>query len=304
MFEKIIDKGFSNRPQNTLFHYTNYAGLIGIAKSQSLWLSDIHHLNDALEIEEFKRHILMQIEARSSAKKCIEATILGKTQESRDWSNLAAFRGWLIMRFGHSPFALFVGSLSEKGNLLSQWRGYSQFGKGISIGFNPSSIWKCSEQSSFLLGRCVYSAEDKSALANNVIDEVIGYCRDKKDGNILDYGDFGPTTYFDELEPNLLTLSSLIKNDAFNEEHEWRIIVPAASSIETNKINYREGKHSLVPYVEFNLPKSKSGKLSMDNLYLGPTLDEELAYRALNGFAQKNLECEKITHTRSPYRER
>lgn len=305
MLSSIVTDIFSETPESVLFHYTSYSGLFGIADSKTLRLSEIRHLNDVQEIDDLKRWLHEEINER--VRKYVDN--MGKADELSfdksidiDFLNLRTFEGWMHMRLGSKALALFVGSFTEKGNLLSQWRGYCQFGKGVSVGFEPTKLLKCAKRSSVLLGRCIYDANTKKDLARKILDEVIDFCRRK--GPIPIYEDpFSEPHFFSELEPYLLTIASLVKHKDFQEEAEWRIVLPTLKIDEAPISGYREGNSAFVPYVEFNLPVSDDGKLLLDQIFLGPTSDEDLAHRSLKLFARDKTACRNVYRTRSPYRE-
>jgi hypothetical protein len=52
---------------------------------------------------------------------------------------------------------IFVCSLTEVADLLSQWRGYCSVGTGYSIGFDSEKLLERARKQNFLLGACEYS---------------------------------------------------------------------------------------------------------------------------------------------------
>jgi hypothetical protein len=107
-----------------LYHYTSQAGLLGILKSRGVWATDTRFLNDATEIV----HTLSV--ARGMANKMF-----------MDDEYRAAF-GSLLGKalYEIENRAVFVTSLSEKPDLLSQWRGYCPGGAGVCVGFDKDGI--------------------------------------------------------------------------------------------------------------------------------------------------------------------
>ena len=105
----------------TLYHYTSLEALVSIVQSRRLWASNIRFLNDRTESLHLIENVLDVLRKLvSPAHKAIVRTV----QE----------------RLGSTPKqAHFVASLSEKDDLLSQWRAYCPPGAGVSIGF-PSTV--------------------------------------------------------------------------------------------------------------------------------------------------------------------
>ena len=47
MIKNITEKLYSDTPTETIYHYTNFPGLIGIVEKRVLWASDILYMNDS-----------------------------------------------------------------------------------------------------------------------------------------------------------------------------------------------------------------------------------------------------------------
>jgi hypothetical protein len=107
----------------TLYHYTSLEALVSIVQSKRLRASAIQFLNDTSEAVRLKEDVVSILRKRTSSSK--DQEIL-KT---------------LIDALDPGPKqSLFVASLSEKSDLLSQWRAYCPSGRGVSIGFSSDSL--------------------------------------------------------------------------------------------------------------------------------------------------------------------
>ncbi len=120
MINSITRSLFTTAPRETLYHYTSLSGLLGIIGSRELRASDIRYMNDSAEL----RHTLDLLNRQVTRR------ILSGVDHPEV---LNAFLDWLSRRIVSGPM-LFGGSFRANGNLLSQWRGYSVHGKGVSIG--------------------------------------------------------------------------------------------------------------------------------------------------------------------------
>ena len=105
------------------------------------------------------------------------------------------------------------------------------------------------------------------------------------------------------MEPALLTLASLIKHKDFKEEKEWRVVLPAQELSKNFKLEIWGRKKLLVPFIELALPIWDDGRLIVDQITLGPTADEDVAFRALRSFMARKTKCGGVYRTRSPYRQ-
>ncbi len=76
---------------------------------------------------------------------------------------LVEFRDWLNQLIG-LPHYMFVFSLTEKGNILSQWRAYTPSGEaGVSIGFSKEGLEKIAAKKGFELIKCLYDRKEQLA---------------------------------------------------------------------------------------------------------------------------------------------
>lgn len=107
-----------------LYHYTSADGLYGIVTQKEIWATFLHYLNDSAEFQyglSLTRQLIFE-QAKESEKPLNE--ILAQVRDS-------------LARLGRINIAVF--SLTEKGDLLSQWRGYCPNG-GYSLGFAIASL--------------------------------------------------------------------------------------------------------------------------------------------------------------------
>ncbi len=105
------------------YHYTDGAGLMGIAQSGRFWASHWQFLNDPTEA----RHGL-----------AIAQRELSKIESETHLGELAAKTS--VKLDGERRSDLYTVSFCRGGDLLSQWRGYGAFGTGYSLGFDIEKL--------------------------------------------------------------------------------------------------------------------------------------------------------------------
>jgi len=290
--ERLTGALYADIPQGVLYHYTTFTGLLGIVQGRVLWASDIRYMNDSAEL----RHTadLIQTEVR-------ERIDGGHPNPHL----LTQFVDWVSHRITNGHL-LFGASFRSQGNLLSQWRGYSVPGKGVSLGFSPDAILRCAEKQQFRVGRCIYEPARQRLLIRQVVDAV-----ETLAGRLA----MGETTAgersgryrlaFAEIETDLLRIAAILKHPSFREEKEWRIVSPVIANDAEAPILFREGHAMLVPYIEFDL--SQGGQpLALDHLYLGPTANINISMNSLKMFLEQNGICPKrgIDYCQIPFRQR
>lgn len=108
-----------------LYHYCNRDVLWSIIEKGAFWLSDIYTLNDRKELEWGREKFVRIVQQNSGLfdrdfEEITTNLVLGTDQYVRP----------------------FVGSFSANGDMLSQWRAYSEDGTGFSLGLRASCICK------------------------------------------------------------------------------------------------------------------------------------------------------------------
>ncbi len=162
---QLTDKLFGDTPQGLLYHYTTLTGLLGIITSNALWASDIRYMNDSAELRHSADLIRDEVQSRIS-------------QEPHKADLLGQFVDWVTHRIT-SGHMLFGASFRSHGNLLSQWRGYSTHGKGVSLGFSADYVVACAQKQHFKIGKCIYDPQRQRLLIGQVVDAVEAHVKEQ-----------------------------------------------------------------------------------------------------------------------------
>lgn len=290
--EALTRELYADIPLGTLYHYTTFSGLLGIVKSRALWASDIRYMNDSAELRHTADLITAEVRERIDS---------GHANSSL----LSQFVDWVAHRITNGHM-LFGASFRSHGNLLSQWRGYSSPGKGVSLGFCPDSILRCAERQHFMIGKCIYEPTRQRMLIRQVVDAVeklatglTGGERTAAERSVL-YREA-----FAAMETDLLRIAAILKHPSFREEKEWRIVSPVIANTAEAPVLFREGHAMLVPYTEFAIGLDDK-PLAMDHLYLGPTANINISMHSLKMFLEQNGIVPKrgIDYCQIPFRQR
>lgn len=290
MIDDILRRLYATLPSDTLYHYTSLSGVLGIVESGHLRASDIRYMNDSTEL----RHTLELM------REHITRRVIAGTDRP---SLLNQLLDWLSHRIVGGPM-LFGASFRANGNLLSQWRGYSVHGKGVSLGFDPWHILTCARRQHFQVGRCVYDPARQKALIEEVVDAVERYADEAEHAGRDEAANQG---IFEMIEGRLLRLAAILKHPAFEEEQEWRIVSPVINDPADLSVHFREGVSMLVPWYAFDLRESEDrASMGLDHVYLGPTGNIDLSMNSLALFlAQRGAGPRRgITYCQIPYRQR
>ncbi|MCP5165168.1 MAG: DUF2971 domain-containing protein [Pseudomonadales bacterium] len=292
MIEDITDRLFSAAPQTTLYHYSTLAGVLGIVSGGELRASDIRYMNDSAEL----RHTLDVLRSYITRRVLAGSDNPGLLNELLEWLSHRIVSGPMV----------FGASFRANGNLLSQWRGYSVHGKGVSLGFNPQQIHACARRQQFQIGKCVYDPVEQTALMEQLVDVLEKRAAGLEPAVGAQANPGRWHRLFEQVEGDLLRVAAILKHPSFEEEQEWRIVSPVLSGGQDNRIHFREGTSMLVPYYAFDLGADDGSGLALDHVYLGPTSNIELSLKSLELFLAKHrvLPGRGITYCDIPYRQR
>ena len=138
----------------TLYHYTDSAGLLGIlgnpvefdgaprhARYGTLWATDARYLNETKELRFGTKLLASELEeqARNTAR---TPAVADRLLELARTVRAGTFEmTWHKDAHPATPFVTCFSSAS-KGDLLSQWRGYGDGGGGFALGFTRSTLTK------------------------------------------------------------------------------------------------------------------------------------------------------------------
>lgn len=263
-----INASLAAVPPKVLWHYCPLSSMEGIVRSGKFFMSSLMTMNDYKEGRWLRERISERVKTNS-----------------RQFLNLLDATK---IKFKLDPFIL---SLSERDDLLSQWRAYASGGKGVALGLESSRLqvpmFKAErEQMSgqTVLANVIYDEEVQNSVIDRIVSIIDSLVREL-DG--LDCEDnshpFVPLSAYMNLY--LHYIEPIFKNPAFVEESEWRIIFFPASNVlntwnnqiskielsdnnESSSIRFRFRDDDIVPH--FLFPTKFSLYDMISHVMLGP----------------------------------
>ena len=290
------------KPPERLYHYTSINGVRGILDARSLWASQIHFLNDTQEFK-YSLGILKKVisEFLDGLPKRVAPAGGIPTPPSKPEEWLSLFYHLIeeiyfdFKVFSKTPVCVF--SFSERGDLLSQWRGYCPPGGGYSIGFRSELLVPWLEAKKLFLEPCICDEREQE---NIIRDEIT-----KKGENLikrLTDEPKDPQKIMQELSVDFFMefsrIASKLKHPAFHEECEWRII---SEPIDNQQMSFRLRKSIFLPYLAIDFTDIES--FPIDEIIIGPAPEQYLArFSLLQFLLRKGLKI-SIKESSTPYRE-
>lgn len=286
--ENILEELYGTSPTGTLYHYTALEAMQGILAERGLWATDIHYFNDFAELRQTATLMSAELHARTHSSSASSEIL---TQVDRWVSDLVA----------EGP-TVFVASLTPNGNLLSQWRGYGPYGRGVSLGFPASHIMACAAEQSYAVGRCIYDVDRQRHVIRELVDILYAEaCAATGDGESQATECRGGT--FVHLQDAILRIAALFKHPSFREEDEWRAVSAVLDSDSAEAVRYRVGQFTLIPYRFFSLARQENTPVELSRVYVGPSPHTRLSIRSLQQLLAQNGLTPPITSSEVPYRE-
>ncbi|QNF35258.1 DUF2971 domain-containing protein [Adhaeribacter swui] len=289
-----------------LYHYTSQIGILGLINNKKLWFTNIYYMNDSTEY--------------SYSLKVIKETLHRLYGIGKDLSM------FFPNRYAIEP--IFSFSLSEKGDSLSQWRGYCPNG-GYSISFfdfdNQDQVNLMMKTHNMYIGKCVYNPGIIDEFVKEVIVELSPENFVIEREAALRQGSLGKWLgqCYTKILSNTMKYAPLIKHPSFEEEQEWRmvanyyvnsLIIPTRANISENytfkpyhihipaedlDLKFRPGKNFLIPYLEFQISNDET-PIFISEMIVGPTPNSALAVLACKALIKDKKE--RVLSSSIPYR--
>lgn len=279
-----------------LYHYTSQKGLLGILNDGGIWATHIAYLNDSTEynyaVDLLRKEIVDRLKSLPARFITPPFAVNGKLSKDEIIQDFLQIFFNFIEYSDNLNISVFVCSFSEEGNLLSQWRAYCPNANGFSIGFKKSNLIQIAKKNNFELARCEYNENKQKVMIKELINKFIGKLDiDMEKADIL--------LIISSLLEEFALLAARLKDKAFKEEKEWRLISNYSLGLMGS---IREGKSMLIPYSHVNFVE-KEGYIQIEEIFIGPTPHKELAYKSIATLLHsKGNIFAKIYDSKIPYR--
>jgi hypothetical protein len=266
-----------------VYHYTTLSSFLAMSGGgpygypwSTVWASSMAYLNDKQEF--LHGHTLMQAawsealtqEGDKLVRGILEAGSCAMSDEDLHWHALDVY----------------VASLSKHGDQLSQWRGYADFGRGVSIGLNLERLRKTIQSDCFWV---IYEEDLQKLVAQAIMSNiqtglqtiVTNANQDKVREEVIKW-----------IPRFMSTVYARLKHPAFQEESEFRLCYVAGLQPIFKDRKFRARGASLVPYLEltFSNPGSLSisGRVPIEEVILGPAASWKANEASLRMFLDIN----------------
>lgn len=261
------------------WHYTDHTGGHGIISSQALRASSTLFLNDAQELRQGHRLLILawqqvQQEMAEPAKR------FRLPPPPVDGRKVAYLQELIPASVPNDPeddtlliaasYSVFICSASMVEDDLSQWRSYTGATGGLSLGIDAQAplvvrgarATQCLGWHSVLYYNPFFDSWDDQRSRSEAAQAITFALR-----RLLHEVPFD-SNWANLARATLAVVIALVKDIGFSSEHERRAIVllPAGSS----GVRFRPGAHGIIPYVEL---EAETGLLPITGVRCGPSAE-------------------------------
>ena len=259
---------------DVLYHYTTLGGFLGIMKTGKLWASDLRFLNDSSEIvyalDRIKELVSVwkQNHSIQRMEQIVDLLDVGRRLHSSIFGGIFSF------------------SLSEKGDLLSQWRGYAPGGDGVAVGFVPADLRAVASGQGFRLVKCRYSENERPVALRELVVAIMREWEALLKTSNEPAKDAIGVFLNEQIIPRLFEVAPAIKHPSFAEEAEWRVVSTYPDLPAPDSAHFRVVEGRIVPYVEFDLashdPDAHGARAPIYEVFVGPGPNSELTAKGID----------------------
>lgn len=221
-----------------LYHYTNMMGFHGIVDSGMLWATHIAYMND---FSEYLHAVL------------VAGQISGELKQSETQPTKVKFYTALETLLHPNQMAMedyppiFVSCFSKAEDNLSQWRAYGKGEGGISLGFDAEVLRARIKEAAWLVP-VIYDPEKQQKTIRDFL-EVSSNLYVKHASEKRDFGEDFFQTWYLNWRVFASQLAPFFKNNAFEEEKEWRIIMAIDPSL-LQFLFFRSSESVIIPSIK------------------------------------------------------
>lgn len=284
---------------NTITHYTDLRGLIGIVESGGLWLSDHRFLNDEEEVE--------------NGRKLTVSVLKSLSAKPRHALFKEVLSGASLCLENSSERPYFICSLSSEADSLVNWRGYGNNGRGISITFDNKVAFERNPRRFFFVppilvaSQVVYEEREKVATILHTLRRFAReFAVDVKAGRDVD-----TVEWSGDLSSWLAPKFINFKHHQYSTEKEVRLIATSANMQSFGRLKHRAQNDRIVPYLDLSELYSKleiyeeegSRRLPILEVRVGPTADQEVTMHSVKAFLRNSgYEDVRVCRSEVPFR--
>lgn len=221
-----------NEPE-IVYHYCSLESFLAIIENSTIRLTNIVKSNDKDEVR-----YCFDIFERVLRKSCKDFAFKVDNEKLKEFLLGINFSDLVSRAVLNESLLYYVACFSEKSDLLSQWRGYANDGKGVAIGFYSKAFMNAQDLKNLKFSKINYDIKStESLLYNSIINKLLFIYHNNPNVNDLTFYEAKINDFINTMVYNAV----FFKNPAFQEECEWRFVFYPFGNIRNLLINHKYG---------------------------------------------------------------
>ncbi len=256
-------------PPALLYHYTSADGVLGILGRREMYASDLRFLNDARELTFARDVVVARLRQAADELEAHPDDDIGRVEARVNLMRNCSYEADRVSEW----LQIFVACFCEKGDLLSQWRGYGQTA-GYALGFDRAALENSIGESATL--RKVVYGDAAAPQLTEMTETIIAH------PPMAHAGSRGMLL----AEHGVVPMVVHVKDSAFEEEREWRLATTRYvhdGGPGNDAVRHRGGRLGITPYVSVGFDRA-----ALREVRIGPGPHPGLRRDGLKSFLASN----------------
>lgn len=289
----------SQQIPNTLFHYTDSSGFIGIISEHSLRATHISYMNDWQEYL-YAIEIVKGVAEERHAQSDLQSYFL---------ENLISALDAKLKPIDDYP-PIFVSCFSKAENDLSQWRAYAGEEGGYAIEFDANKLGINAWSNNVFLIPVIYNRENQKHFCDKLLNASLDLFENHVNqfSTPQDLDEYAQKWYL-TWRTCVSILGPAFKHEGFRKEEEWRLICRV---MDYGAINFLARKSIIVPFINLALKNNitleqqdiaskEADQLPIASVWVGPGRYQDLAFMSAyghlinNGYVGINIKSSELS---------
>lgn len=221
-----------NNTPYIVYHYCSLESFLSIIKNNTIRLTNISKSNDRTEIQ-----YCFDVFEKTLRDSCMDFSrkYVDNIEIKKHFSNID-YDSLVTKAVINESLVYYVACFSTESDLLSQWRGYANDGKGVAIGYYSKNFMNARDLKNVKYNKITYDMQTVKRELHDYIVQKLKRILDKADSNV---SPFSYDAAINEIISGMVYNAIFYKNPAFSEENEWRLVFYPFGNIRNLLIDHK-----------------------------------------------------------------
>ncbi len=202
---------------DVVYHYCSLDTFLSIIKNSTIRVTNISKSNDKEEVK-----YCFDAFQKTLRKTCLLfSNNYIDEPEVKDFFDNIDYENLVTNAVVNDSLIYYTACFSAEADLLSQWRGYANDGKGVAIGFYSYDLLKAKDLKNLKFNKITYDMTTvEEELKNYIINKLKTTSLKSSSENFISMY----MNAINDIVSGMVYNAVFYKNPAFQEENEWRLV--------------------------------------------------------------------------------